>query len=124
MLLVDERYDIPASDDALLAECRVDTFRATGPGGQSVNTADSAVRLTHLPSRITVVARRERSQYLNKRAALSRLRERLEERNAALDAPKRVATKKSRAAKVRQLEAKRHRAKLKSARGRVRPDAE
>lgn len=115
----DTRYDIPATDDALLAECDVWVFRATGPGGQSVNTTDSAVRLRHRPSGITVVCRRERSQLQNKRACLERLREKLEEHNAALDAPKRVPTRKSRAAKTRQMEGKRYRARLKRARGRV-----
>lgn len=121
---VDVRYDIPAADDALLAQCEVQTFRGTGPGGQGVNTADSAVRLKHLPSGITVVCRRERSQYLNKKACLERLRRRLEEHNAALDASGRVATTKPRAAKVRQVEAKRRRARIKRHRQRVEPDEE
>lgn len=115
----DARYDIPADDDALLAECDVWVFRATGPGGQGVNTTDSAVRLRHRPSGITVVCRRERSQLQNKRACLERLRARLEEHNAAFDAPKRVPTRKSRAAKARQVEAKRLRARVKRTRGRV-----
>lgn len=116
---MDTPLDIPADDAALLAECEVQVFRATGPGGQSVNTADSAVRLKHRPSGMVVVARRERSQLLNKRAALARLRNRLEEHNAALNAPERVPTRKSRGAKARQVEAKRHRAGVKRARGRV-----
>ena len=115
----DTRYDIPADDTDLLAECDVWVFRATGPGGQGVNTTDSAVRLRHRPSGITVVCRRERSQLQNKRACLERLREKLDEHNAALDAPKRVPTRKSRAAKARQVEAKRYRARVKRARGRV-----
>ena len=122
--LMDTRYDIPADDDALLAECDVWVFRATGPGGQGVNTSDSAVRLRHRPSGITVVCRRERSQLQNKRACLKRLRGKLEDHNAALDAPKRVATRKSRAAKVRQVEAKRLRARVKRTRGRVDPREE
>lgn len=116
---MDTPYDIPADDAALLAECEVQVFRATGPGGQSVNTTDSAVRLKHRPSGMIVVARRERSQLLNKRAALARLRHRLEEHNAALSAPERVPTRKSRGAKARQVEAKRHRAGVKRTRGRV-----
>jgi protein subunit release factor B len=116
---MDERYDIPAADADLLAQCEVQVFRATGPGGQGVNTTDSAVRLRHLPSGITVVCRRERSQLQNKRACLERLRRRLEEHNAVLDAPERVPTRKSRAAKARQVEAKRFRARVKRARGRV-----
>lgn len=116
---MDERYHIPADDAGLLAECEVQTFRATGPGGQGVNTTDSAVRLRHRPSGVTVVCRRERSQLLNKKACLTRLRRRLEEHNAALDAPARVPTRKSRGAKARQVESKRHRARVKRTRGRV-----
>ena len=116
---METRYDIPADDDALLAECDVWVFRATGAGGQSVNTTDSAVRLRHRPSGIVVVGRRERSQLQNKRACLERLRGRLEDHNAALDAPTRIATRKSRAAKVRQVETKRMRARVKRTRRRV-----
>lgn len=72
-------YTLPASDEELLAECDVQTFRASGKGGQSVNTADSAVRLRHRPTGIVVVCRRERSQLLNKRDCLQRLRARIEE---------------------------------------------
>ena len=121
---MDIRYDIPAEDDALLAECDVWVFRATGAGGQSVNTTDSAVRLRHRPSGITVVGRRERSQLQNKRACLERLRDKLEAHNAELDAPKRVPTRKSRAAKARQVETKRKRARVKRTRGRVDPREE
>jgi len=94
--------DIPESDDALLAQCDVQTFHATGAGGQSVNTTDSAVRLRHRPSGIVVVARRERSQLMNKRDALKRLRARLEEFNAPPDAP-RHATRKSRGVRRSEL---------------------
>lgn len=121
---VDVRYDIPADDDALLAQCEVQTFRGTGPGGQGVNTADSAVRLKHLPSGITVVCRRERSQYLNKKACLERLRRRLEEHNAALETPGRLPTTKPKADKMRQVQAKRLRARIKRGRARVGPDEE
>jgi len=60
-----------------------DTIRASGPGGQHVNTTDSAVRATHRPSGTTVVAREERSQHMNKRLALARLQKRLEEKQKA-----------------------------------------
>ena len=121
---MNERIPIPENDEQLLAECEVSVFRASGPGGQSVNTADSAVRLRHVPSGITVVGRRERSQLLNKRDCLARLRRKLEEMNAALDRPERVPTRKSRAAKERQLAAKHLRSHVKRARGHVRRDEE
>ncbi len=120
----DTHHQIPADDAALLAECDVWVFRATGPGGQGVNTTDSAVRLRHRPSGITVVCRRERSQLQNKRVCLERLRDKLEAQNAALDAPKRVPTRKSRSVKARQVETKRKRARVKRTRGRVDADEE
>lgn len=95
-------YDIPESDAALLAQCDVQTFHATGAGGQSVNTSDSAVRLRHRPSGIVVVARRQRSQLRNKHEALDRLRIRLEQLNAPPDAL-RHATKKSRGVRRSEL---------------------
>ena len=126
MLAMDEPYDIPAEDQALLDECQVDTFRSTGRGGQSVNTTDSAVRLRHLPTNTTVVSRRQRSQYQNKRAALVQLRERLEERNASIAAGSvvRKARRPSRAVKQNVVAQKRARGSLKRTRGRVGPDAE
>lgn len=113
---------LPESDDELLAQCEVQTFRATGPGGQGVNTTDSAVRLKHRPSGIVVTCRRERSQYLNKQTCLKRLRERIEELNAP-PPPERKATKPSRAAKEARLAEKTARSRVKSQR-RNRPSDE
>lgn len=121
-----DHHDIPDDDDTLLNQCVVNTFRSTGHGGQGVNTTDSAVRLRHLPSGITVVARRERSQYLNKRVALGRLRERLAAENARIaagEAP-RKSQQRSRAASRAILADKRARGALKRTRGHVAPDEE
>src|SRR5712692_5609218 len=68
------RRFLALDDDALLAQCEVDRFRVSGPGGQKRNKTDSAVRLRHRPSGVEAQAFESRSQHENKARALRRLR--------------------------------------------------
>jgi protein subunit release factor A len=98
---------VPESDEDLLAECRVETFRAGGPGGQHQNTTESGVRLVHLATGIRVTAREERSQHRNRAKALERLRERLAQHNR-VEKP-RKATRVPWSQKEKRLEEKKQR---------------
>lgn len=72
----DPRFTI--NDDDLMAQCDLETFRSSGPGGQNVNRRETAVRLRHRPTGIVVTCQEERSQWRNRQIALERLRERIE----------------------------------------------
>lgn len=95
---------LPDSDEDLIEECVVYTFRSSGKGGQHVNVTESAVRLKHLPSGIVVTSQQERSQYKNKRICLQKLREAVKKQNYRK--PKRVPTKMPRSIRAKNLEKK------------------
>jgi protein subunit release factor B len=100
--------------ETLESEVSIDTFRASGPGGQHVNKTSSAVRLTHTPSGVVVIAQDSPSQFRNKAIAFERLIERLIKKNFV--PKKRVATKPTRGAQERRLETKKVRATVKTIR--------
>ena len=111
---------LPESDEDLLRECDVETFRSSGPGGQHVNKTESAVRLKHRPSGVVVISRQERSQYRNKAIWLERLRKKVAQLNYR--PAKRIPTRVPRSAKNRTLEEKARRSQIKRLRSKPSPD--
>ena len=108
---VGESESRPCAGADLLAECRVDTFRSGGKGGQHQNKVESGVRLTHRPTGLVVTSRRHRSQHRNREDALKRLQRKLEARSRPQKP--RVATRVPQREKRKRLEGKKRRSRLK-----------
>ena len=102
---------ISNSDGIFLSECKIETFRSNGKGGQHANKTESAVRLTHIKSGIQVMCQDERSQYLNKIKCIKELRIRIEKNNYI--PPKRIQTKPTRGSVERRLLAKKYKSEKK-----------
>ena len=111
---------LPESDEDLLRECELDTFRSSGPGGQHVNKTESAVRLTHVPSGVVVTSQQERSQHRNKANCIKKLRAKIAKLNYR--PAKRVPTRVPRSVKNRTLEEKARRSRIKRLRSKPSAD--
>ena len=115
-----DNFSIPESDEELLKECNIDTYRAGGKGGQHVNKTESAVRITHLPTGTMATCQDERSQLRNKRKCMLQLRNKLEALN--YKPPVRILTRKPKAVKEKILQDKKKQAEKKQLR--QKPDLE
>jgi peptide chain release factor 2 len=116
----EQMIKLPDSDEDLLRECEVETFRSSGPGGQHVNKTESAVRLRHKASGVVVTSQEERSQHRNKQLCLEKLRQKIEKLNYR--PAKRVPTRVPAGVKDRTLQEKARRANIK--RLRAKPSTE
>ena len=108
--------------EELARDCVFEAFHGHGPGGQGINTTDSAVRARHLPTGIVVTSRESRSQFQNRQKCLRKIREELERRGAPI--PHRVPTRPTRASQVRRVDDKKARGQVKRMRRRVRGEDE
>lgn len=106
--------------DELARDCVAEAFHGHGPGGQGVNTADSAVRMRHVPTGIIVVSRESRSQFRNRQLCLQKIQAEIKRR--AIPPSVRHATKPTKGSQMRRLKAKQMRSRVKELRGRVRDD--
>ena len=113
-------YRIPQDDDTLFNECQFSAFRASGAGGQHVNTTDSAVRLVHFPTGLVVQSSESRSQHRNREICLKKLRQALI--FAGRVRKKRVVTRKKRSVTARERQYRESHKMKKHNRRKIDPD--
>jgi len=111
---------ISLTNEELLKQCRIDTFRSSGKGGQHANKTDSAIRLTHLPTGTVVVCQDERSQFRNKDIALSRLRGKL--KDLEKKRKKRISTRPTKTSNERRILSKKKHSEKKELRKKPKTD--